>query len=209
MGAHAAPDPDQPMAARTSQASAAACAAVAIALAASAAAAAERTLVLDPEQTRITFVLDAVLHKVDGSFRLAAGEVRFDPETGTAGGRIEIDAASGDTGNRRRDRRMHREVLDSERHPLFVFVPERVEGEVGAAGGGVILYGRLEIHGGSHPVEIPAWVEPVEGEDGRVHVMGGFKVPYVAWGLRDVSSGFLRVGKEVEVKIEAVADLSP
>lgn len=187
--------------------------ALALALAATAAApaaAAERTLVLDPEETRITFVLDAVLHKVEGSFRLTAGEIRFDPETGAAGGRLEIDATSGDTANQRRDRRMHVEVLESERHPLFVLIPERIDGAAGvAAGGGVMLHGRLEIHGGSHPVEIPAWVEPVkDAADGRVRVTGGFTVPYVAWGLEDVSSGLLRVGKEVEVKIEAFGDLS-
>jgi len=182
--------------------------AAAVALAGAAAAAAEeRTLVLDPDETRITFRLPAFLHTVEGSFRLASGEVRFDPANGAAAGRIEVDVASGTTDNRRRDRRMHAEVLLSERFPRFVFVPDHFEGSVGPAGGGVMLGGELEFFGARHRIEIPAWVEP--DRDGRVRAGGTFTVPYAAWGMKDVSAFLLRVADEVEVRIELVGEYAP
>ncbi len=182
--------------------------AVAVALAGAAAAAAEeRTLVLDPDETRITFRLPAFLHTVEGSFRLASGEVHFDPENGLAAGRIEVDVTSGTTDNRRRDRRMHAEVLLSERFPRFVFVPDHLEGSVGPAGGGVMLGGELEFFGARRRLEIPAWVEP--DRDGRVRAGGTFTIPYKAWGMKDVSAFLLRVADEVEVRIELVGEYAP
>lgn len=167
----------------------------------------ERVLVLDPEESRITFSLGALLHTVEGSFQLGSGEIRFDPEAGTASGQIVVPTASGTTNNRRRDRRMHAEVLLSERYPRFVFTPESFEGRVGPEGGGVILGGVIEFFGARHRLEIPAWVEP--SGDGRLRAAGGFSIPYADWGMKDVSSFLLRVSDQVEVKIEAVGDLSP
>jgi polyisoprenoid-binding protein YceI len=170
------------------------------------AAAEERVLVLDPEESRITFTLGAFLHTVEGSFDVSSGEIRYDPETGQASGEIVVDTASGTTSNRRRDRRMHSEVLLSERYPRFVFVPEHFEGGVGPAGGGVMVSGELEFFGSRHRLEIPAWVEP--STDGRVRASGGFKIPYHEWGMKDVSGFLLRVAEEVDVQIQAVGDLS-
>lgn len=171
------------------------------------AASAERTLVLDPEASKVSFRLGAFLHTVEGSLRVTGGEIRFDPETGAAAGRIEIDATSATTNNRRRDRRMHAEVLLSERHPRFVFVPDHFEGGVGPGGGGVMLAGELEFFGARHRLEIPAWVEP--SGDGRLHATGSFSIPYAAWGMKDVSAFLLRVSDEVEVRIEVVGDYAP
>ena len=170
------------------------------------AAAEERVLVLDPAESRVTFRLGAFLHTVEGSFDVSSGEVRYDSETGEATGRIVVDTASGTTNNRRRDRRMHSEVLLSQRYPRFVFVPDHFEGGVGPEGGGVMLSGELEFFGSRHRLEIPAWVEP--STDGRVRASGGFEIPYAEWGMKDVSGFLLRVSDEVEVRIEAVGDLT-
>lgn len=175
-------------------------------LAAAPAAAEERVLVLDPDKTQVTFTLGALLHTVEGSFELRSGEIRFDTETGFATGRVEIEASSGETGNHRRDRRMHREVLESDRYPLFVLTPTSVEGGLGVAGGGILLRGDLEAYGGRHPVEITTFVE--SAGDGRVHATGGFTVPYAAWGMKDVSNLLLRVSEAVEVRIETTGELS-
>ena len=95
-------------------------------------AAAESTLTLDPTASRITFTLKATLHQVDGSFDLTSGEIRFDPETGTASGRVVVDARSGDTENAKRDKKMHETVLKSVEHPLIVFEPTSFEGTDGS-----------------------------------------------------------------------------
>jgi hypothetical protein len=90
----------------------------------------ETTLRLDAEKTTVRFTLAATLHTVHGTFRLKKGAIKFDPATGTASGAVVVDAASGETGNQRRDRTMHRDVLVSERYPEITFTPTRVAGAV-------------------------------------------------------------------------------
>ncbi len=176
---------------------------LAAALAAAGAAAlsaAERQVDLDPAASKIAFTLGATLHTVRGSARPESGWVAFDPATGRMDGEIVVDARSAETGNRKRDRDMHEKVLESEDHPRFVFRPQSFEGELAAAGASrVTVRGRLEIHGGEHPLAVPAEVT-VEGS--RVGVVATFEVPYVEWGMRDPSKLFLRVAKSVEVAVE-------
>src|SRR5215472_12156569 len=76
-------------------------------------AARERVLVCDPAQTRADFTLSASFHTVEGNFKLKRGEIRFDPGSGKITGQIVFDAASGQTGNGSRDKKMHRDVLQS------------------------------------------------------------------------------------------------
>src|ERR1700683_1033697 len=60
---------------------------------------------LDPAQTKITFALDTTLHDVHGTFRLKSGQIHFDKDTGKASGAIIVDAQSGDTDNKSRDKK--------------------------------------------------------------------------------------------------------
>jgi polyisoprenoid-binding protein YceI len=158
-------------------------------------------LVLDPAATEIGFTLGARLHTVRGRFALASGQVRFDPETGAASGEIRVDATSGETGIAQRDRVMHEEVLDSAAHPLLVLRPERLE--VGQQGAGALtgrLFGRCEVRGTGHPLEL-AFEGTRRGEHAQIAVR--FDVPWVAWGLPDPSNFVLRVEKTLAVEVNA------
>ncbi len=164
-------------------------------------------LVLDPAATEVRFELGATLHTVRGSFALREGELRFDPASGAIAGRVAIDAASGETGNALRDRNMHDQVLESRRYPEIVLIPERIE--VARFGGESlegVVHGRIEIHGGSHPVAIP--VEAARVGPGRGLVEGRFEVPYVAWGLEDPSTFLLRVDPTLTVRFAAAGELA-
>ncbi|HST09761.1 MAG TPA: YceI family protein, partial [Terriglobales bacterium] len=79
----------------------------------------QRPLVLqpDPASTTAETTLSATLHTVHGKFLLRHGEVRFDPATGKISGEIVFDATSGKTGNEGRDRKMHKDVLESSKFP--------------------------------------------------------------------------------------------
>src|ERR1700758_500815 len=91
------------------------------------AARAQETLVaLDPAQTKITFTVDTTLHMVHGTFKMKRGEIRFDPATGKASGSIVVDAGSGDSENESRDKKMHKEVLESDKFSEIVFTPAEV-----------------------------------------------------------------------------------
>ena len=172
----------------------------------------ELILTLDPEDSTVGFTLGATLHTVEGSFRLEEGELTFDPETGEVSGRVVVDATSGETGNNKRDRDMHRKVLESEQYPDFVFLPSRLEGAFDPAGASELtLHGTVRIHGGEHEVAVPATVavHAEEGGERRLEATGTFEVPYVEWGLKDPSRFLLRVAKSVEVTVHAEGRIEP
>ncbi len=167
---------------------------------------AEQVLELEPEATEVTFKLEAAVHDVAGTLHLNSGRIRFDTATGTASGEVSIDARRAETGHQKRDKKMHRKVLDSEHHPLIVFRPERIEGKVAAVGASEIqLHGTVTLLGADHVLTLPTAVE-IEG--GEVSARATFAVPYVEWGLRDPSILFLRVAKVVEVTISAAGTLA-
>lgn len=166
----------------------------------------EATLRLDPEKTTVRFTLEATLHTVHGTFRLKNAAIRFDPATGSASGAVVVDAASGETGNQRRDRNMHRDVLVSERYPEITFTPTRVAGTVQPQGeSSVQVEGVLRLQGSDHPITLPFKVQASESE---LRATTQFNVPYVAWGLKNPSTFFLRVADKVELSIAASGKLT-
>jgi polyisoprenoid-binding protein YceI len=157
----------------------------------------------DPGQTVVRFTLEDVLHTVHGTFKLKRGTIRFDSTTGKASGELVVDATSGNSGSEGRDRRMHKNILESDRYPEISFVPDRIDGTVVA---GVVshvqVHGIFRIHGTDHELSLP--VEAIAGSDGttaKIH----FAVPYVSWGMKNPSTLFLRVSDTVAIDIEAKA----
>jgi polyisoprenoid-binding protein YceI len=169
-------------------------------------AAAEGVLRVDPQRSAVRFELAATLHTVYGEGRVLRGELRFDPAGGPASGAVVVDARSFATGIAARDRNMHEQVLESGRFPEIRFEAERLEVEGrGPDAARVVLHGALEIHGGRRALAVPA---RVAREGGALRVEASFAVPYVAWGLRDVSNLLLRVADTVQVQLELVGELS-
>jgi polyisoprenoid-binding protein YceI len=167
------------------------------------------SLTLDPASTKITFVLDAFLHKVRGSAALVRGEIRFD-DVGTASGEVVVDATTAQTGSEGRDKDMHTKVLESAKWKEIVLAIDGYEGELDPASpSNITVKGRFRIHGSEHPVEIAMDLKPqTDGAERRLAAGGVFTVPYVEWGMKDPSKAFLRVGKSVEVSIDAIGVLS-
>ena len=168
--------------------------------------AADKVLTLDPAACTLTFLLDTTFHEVHGTMKVKGGSIRFDPATGAASGEIAVDATSAETGNGRRDKTMHGDILESAKFPAIVFKVERVEGALsGATPGDLKLHGVMSMHGGDHPVTMPA---SVRVEAGAVHAEAHLSVPYVEWGLKDPSFLFIRAEKTVEVTITAQGRLA-
>src|ERR1019366_10560923 len=88
----------------------------------------EAVVTLDPAKSQVEFTLESTLHKVHGSFKLKSGTINYDTATGVARGAIVVDATSGNSGNRARDNKMHKDILESARYPEIVFIPEKVSG---------------------------------------------------------------------------------
>ena len=168
--------------------------------------AAEYQLRLDPESTQVNWTLGDVLHTVHGTFKLRRGEIVFDNETGKAGGEVVVDATSGESGSTSRDGRMHKNVLESAKYPDVSFSPDRLDGKVEPTGvSNVKLHGTFRIHGGAHEITVPV---KVTANSDSLDAEIKFEVPFVAWGMKDPSTLFLRVNKSVEIEMRATGRLS-
>lgn len=159
---------------------------------------------VDPAQSAVTYTLGDVLHTVRGTFKVKHGELQM----GAAGkltGEIVVDATSGESGSGTRDRKMHKEVLESARYPEITFRPDRVEGTIAPQGkSSVKVHGMFGIHGADREIMVPAQVEiSPDHWTAAVH----FTVPYEKWGMKNPSNLFLKVNDSVEIDLTATGSV--
>lgn len=176
-------------------------------LLAGAAAAQETEFKIDAAQSRVDFTLGDVLHTVHGTFQLKNSAIDFDPQNGSASGALVVDATSGDSGSKGRDKKMHKEILESAKYPEIRFTVQKIVGTLPANGTSQVqLAGIMNLHGTDHPMTVTA---PVTVADGRVSAEVHFEVPYVQWGLKNPSTFLLRVSDKVEIVVHAVGAIAP
>jgi polyisoprenoid-binding protein YceI len=176
-------------------------------LSASFAQAQQKTFTLDPAQTKVNFTVDSTLHTVHGDFRLKRGSIQFDNATGIAGGEIVVDSTSGESGSDGRDKKMHKDILESPKYSDIVFTPQHIKGMVAAEGkSNVEVEGTLTMHGKSKPVTMLLGVQ-LQGGAGSAD--GSFSIKYLEWGMKNPSTFILRVNEKVEIHVHAVGKLVP
>jgi polyisoprenoid-binding protein YceI len=158
-------------------------------------------LQFSPVDTSIKFTLGDILHTVHGSFQLKRGEVEYDYAGDAVRGTLVADATSGQSGNRSRDRRMHKEILETATFPEIIFRPDRVEGRVAKSGSSTVqVHGIFSIHGADHELTLPLRLQVFPD-----HWVADshFTIPYVKWGIKNPSTFFLRVSESVEIDVHA------
>ncbi|MGC1367158.1 MAG: YceI family protein [Candidatus Acidiferrum sp.] len=158
------------------------------------------TLRLDPAQSKLNWTLGTTLHTVHGTFNLKRGLLKFDPASGKASGEFVADAASGQSGNDSRDKKMHDEILESGRFGEVIFRPNRIEGKVLAQGASSVqLHGTFLLHGSEHELAVPVQAE-LNGN--RWKGSAKFSVPYIQWGLKSPNTFLLKADPAVEIELE-------
>jgi len=166
----------------------------------------ERVFQLNPGQSEVDFTLADVLHTVHGKFQLKSGVLRFDPATGAASGELVVDATTGESGSNARDKKMKKDILETQKFPTIVFTPQKVVGSVAASGGSQVqMRGVMTLHGGAHPMTL---VVPVQVNGDTATALVHFDVPYEQWGLKNPSTLFLRVSNTVQIDVHAVGTLA-
>jgi polyisoprenoid-binding protein YceI len=175
-------------------------------LSASIAQAQQQTFTLDPAQTKINFTVDSTLHTVHGDFRLKRGAIQFDNATGVATGELVVDSASGESGSDGRDKKMHKDILETPKYSDIVFTPQHVKGTVANEGKSTVqVEGLLTMHGKSNPVTMPL---EVQLQNGAGSADGSFSVKYQEWGMKNPSTFILRVNDTVHIHVHGVGKIT-
>jgi len=160
----------------------------------------EIVLGVDPAQSKVHWTLGTTLHTVHGTFAFKSGTFHLDPAVGKASGEIVVYATSGDSDNDSRDKKMHKEVLESSKYQDVIFRPDRVEGKIAPQGSFTVqVHGIFILHGTEHELTVP-----VQAEFAGDHWTGSatFNIPFIDWGLKNPSNFFLKVERAVQIQLE-------
>jgi YceI-like domain len=172
---------------------------------ASAASAKEIVLTVDPAQSTVHYSVSSSLHTVHGTFALKRGTLRLDPATGKATGEIVVDAVSGESGNNSRDKKMHKEVLESDHFGDIIFRLDRVEGTVQPQGASSAqLHGVCVLHGSEHELTVPVHAE-LKSDQWKGDA--NFVVPYNDWGLKNPGNFLLKVDHTVSIEVQMAGSI--
>src|SRR5712664_3605585 len=165
----------------------------------------EIVLEIDPAQSKVHWTLGSTVHTVHGSFSFKKGTLQLDTSTGKASGEIIVDATSGNSGNDSRDKKMHKEVLESGQYAEVVFRPDRVDGKITPQGVFTVqVHGLLILHGSEHELTVPVQAELAAG---RWAGSAKFSVPFIDWGLKNPGNFFLKVNHAVNLELEMKGSL--
>ena len=156
---------------------------ICVALPLGVAAAQQRTLTVNPQTSQVQFTLSDPLHMVNGTFHVQQGSIVFEAADGSMQGGIAVDAASGQSGNSTRDKKMTTEQMQAAKFPTVRFAPKRFTGRLNPTGDSNInIAGTFVLLGQSHEITVPMQVH-LDGSGCRA--TGSFTVPYVQWGMKD------------------------
>ena len=161
---------------------------------------------LDPAQTEVHFTLKDTIHTVHGAFRMTAGDLDFNPQTGEASGKIAVDTGSGASGNDTRDGKMKRTYLEVTSFPVATYEVDHVNGyDPQKSTQKITVNGTMTLHGAKHALVM----EFDLSKDGQTTTAAThFMIPYVAWGIKDPSNALIHVEKEVLIEVSAHGSLA-
>jgi polyisoprenoid-binding protein YceI len=166
-----------------------------------------QTFMVNPDASNVGFALTGTGHEVHGTFHVRKGTIEFDRNAPAMSGMIVVSAASGESGDKGRDKKMHGDVLDVDHSADVTFEPKSYQGTIAASGDSQIqVSGLFTLRGTPHDIMVPMQVH-IEGAN--VKAKGSFIVPYVKWGLKDPSVFILKVAKDVHIDLDLSGTLSP
>jgi polyisoprenoid-binding protein YceI len=133
---------------------------------------------IEPGTSQITFKATSRLMNADGRFHRFQGEVVVDPrDLGSARVTLTIEAASLDTGIRRRDNHLRSEdFFHVERYPVIVFASSAIERSATE----LTMVGRLTMHGVTREVRVPVQAEVT---DQTLLARGQFELKRTDYGI--------------------------
>ena len=161
-------------------------------------AAAQTHFDINAAKSQVLFSLGG-FHDVHGVFKVTSGNVTFDRSSGNMSGKIIVSAASGNSGDSARDKKMHRAELHDKKFPHITFQPQHFTGTLPPSGSSTVqVHGLFTLIGKPHKIVVPMTVQ-VNGK--QCIAKGTFTVPYVSWGMKDPTMLFMKEAKTVKINI--------
>ena len=155
---------------------------------------------VDTAASEVHFTLGASDGPVNGTFHVTSGEFTLDPGTGAMTGTVSVDAASGDSGKKGRDKKMTNDEMKAQTYSTVTFAPAKFSGQVKDSGDSAgQVDGSFTLIGQAHPITVPMTVH-MEGD--HFTASGSFTVPFVSWGMKDPGFMFMKVDKEVKIQLK-------
>jgi len=155
---------------------------------------------IDPAASEVQFTVGASDGAVKGTFHVSSGEFTLEPATGAMTGTVTVDAASGESGNKSRDKKMTNAQMKAQTYPAVTFAPSKFTGEVKDGGNSTgQVEGSFTLIGQAHSITVPM---NMHMEGGHFTATGNFVVPYVSWGMKDPSWFVMKVDKEVNIQLK-------
>ena len=166
-----------------------------------------QTFKVNPDSSQVAFTLGGSGHHVQGSFHVQGGSIDFDPRAQKISGLVVVAAASGNSGEPSRDKKMNGDILDTDHFAEVTFAPSSYQGTIAPTGDSTIqVSGVFTLHGTPHDLTLPMQIH-IDGE--HLTAKGHFTVPYVRWGLKDPSIFVLKVAKEVDIDLDLRGRVTP
>jgi len=165
-----------------------------------------QTFVVNPDASEVKMTLKTTHEIVNGTFHVQSGSIEFDRSTLKMAGSVVVLAASGDTGNSSRDKKMKKDILEVEQHGTVSFEPQTYTGDLAASGDSNLqVSGAFTLLGAPHAITVPMQVH-LEGT--KASAKAHFVVPYVQWGLKNPSFLFWKADNDVAIDLNLVGTIS-
>jgi polyisoprenoid-binding protein YceI len=160
---------------------------------------------IDPDKSQVQFMLGGS-HEVDGQFHVSSGDISFDQKISEMKGTVLVDAGSGSSDDKSRDKKMTKDELKAEMFPTITFSPRQFTGTLNDSGDSILqVQGTFTLIGKPHGITVPMTVH-IDGN--QCTAKGSFTIPYVEWGMKNPSFFTLRESKEVKINLTFNGTLS-
>jgi len=166
-----------------------------------------QTFHINPARSIVQFTVEGTKPNLEGTFRVMKSAIEFDKKGPGIGGSVIVRTSTERTGEGL-DKKIRTDVLQSPEYAEMIFEPKSFTGKVDVSDGKSVIQvtGMLTIHGSAHEVTVPVEIESSGNLcKARAHLV----VPYVQWGLRDLSGLNIQAGPAVDVDLTLVGYLTP
>lgn len=165
-----------------------------------------RTFTVNPGASTVNMTLKTNHDTVSGSFHVQSGSIEYNSSADTMQGSVVVAAGSGDTGNQSRDKKMDKDILETQKYTTITFVPKSYTGTIAASGDSTIqVAGTMTLLNKPHDITLPMQVH-MDGSS--CTVKSNFEIPYVQWGLKDPSFLIFKAEKQVGIRLNLIGQVS-